>query len=133
MNKILGGRKLFFSEAVEVLQAHLRANLRLPCEVRGSEDFQWEERYVIGGLSPGEYRRLKKTQPSYTDRMQLLDVGGEDRSGWMMFEDDIPAHVRRISDGKLFILGLAELKATDRKSPNYQLLDDYAVWFVNSR
>jgi hypothetical protein len=51
----------------------------------------------------------------------------------MMFDEDIAAHVRRISDGKKFVLGLAELEATDKKSPNFQLLDDYAVWFVNNR
>ena len=52
----------------------------------------------------------------------------------MMFRcDDIAACVRRNSDGKEFVLGLAELKATDRKSRNYQLLDDYAVWFANNR
>jgi len=28
---------------------------------------------------------------------------------------------------------LAELRVTDRKSPNFQLLDDYAVWLVNNR
>jgi hypothetical protein len=50
-----------------------------------------------------------------------------------MFDEDIAARVRRISDGKTFVLGLAELKATDRKSKNYRLIDDYAIWFVNSR
>ena len=47
--------------------------------------------------------------------------------------EDIGAHVRRKSDGKEFWLGLAELKAVDKKSANHQLLDDYAVWFVNNR
>jgi len=57
-----------------------------------------------------------------------------DESQWAMcFEDDIGAYVRRISDGKKFLLGLSELKATDKKSKSYQLLDDYSVWFVNDR
>jgi hypothetical protein len=38
-----------------------------------------------------------------------------------------------ISDKKKFVLPLADLKSTDRKSKNYQLLDDYSVWFVNNR
>jgi hypothetical protein len=55
-------------------------------------------------------------------------------SEWMMFGgEDIAAHVRRKSDGKEFGLGLAELEAVNKKSRNYQLLDDYAVWFVNNR
>jgi len=53
---------------------------------------------------------------------------------WMMFySEDVAAHVRRRSDGKEFYLGLAEIKAVDKKSINYQLIDDYAVWLVNNR
>ena len=26
---------------------HLKANLQLPCEVTGTEDFRWEEPYVL--------------------------------------------------------------------------------------
>jgi len=47
--------------------------------------------------------------------------------------DGIFVYVQRISDKKKFVLPLADLKATDRKSKNYQLLDDYSVWFVNNR
>jgi len=28
---------------------------------------------------------------------------------------------------------LSVLKATDKKSDNYRLLDDYGVWFMNNR
>jgi hypothetical protein len=80
-----------------------------------------------------EYKRLKKTQPSYTDKYELLDIKRGWRSEWMMFEEDIVAHVRRKSDGEEFDLGLAELRATDKKSSNFQLVDDYAVWLVNNR
>ena len=45
----------------------------------------------------------------------------------------IVARVRRKSDGKEFDLGLAELQVTDKKSPNFRLVDDYAVWLVNNR
>jgi hypothetical protein len=50
-----------------------------------------------------------------------------------MFDEDIVAHVRRKSDGKEFDLGLAELQVTDKKSSNFQPIDDYAVWLVNNR
>ena len=48
-------------------------------------------------------------------------------------DEDIGGRVRRRSDNREFWLGLSELEATDKKSKNYQLLDDYSVWFVNSR
>ena len=120
-------------EALEVFFEHLKANLQLPCDVTGSEDFDWEEPYVFGGWSETEYKRLKKTQPSYADEYELLELEQGWRSEWMMFDEDIVAHVKRKSDGKEFALGLAELKATDKKSRNFQLIDDYAVWLVNNR
>ena len=133
VNAIIADPDCDRDKAIDRLLEHLKANLQMPCEVTGIEDFGWEEPYVIGGWSPSEYKRLKKAQPSYRDRYQLLSLT-RDTSEWMMFGyEDIAARVRRNSDGKLFTLGLAELKATDPKSPNYRLLDDYAVWFVNSR
>ena len=51
----------------------------------------------------------------------------------MLFDEDIVAHVRRNGDGKEFDLGLAELRVTSKKSLNFQLLDDYAVWLCNNR
>ncbi len=50
----------------------------------------------------------------------------------MLYEGDICAHARRISDGKIFSLGLAELQATDTDSPDYRLLADYRNWFMNT-
>jgi len=120
-------------DTLNVLFEHLKANLQLPCEVTGTEDFRWEEPYVLGGWSQQEYKRLKKTQPSYTDNYDLLDIEQGWRSEWMMFDEDIVAKVRRKSDGKEFDIGLAELRVTDKKSPSFQLVDDYAVWLVNNR
>ena len=40
-------------------------------------------------------------------------------------------NVKRLSDKKEFILELDYLKAVDKKSKNYKLLDDYSVWYVN--
>ncbi|MFC1603586.1 hypothetical protein ACFL5F_01040 [Planctomycetota bacterium] len=127
-------KDLDFDEAVKVFYEYLMSNLSLPCEVTGIEDFRWEEIYVFGPGDEEEYDRLKKTQPSYTDQYELLGIDCKAESGWMLFwGEDIGADVRRISDSKKFWLGLSELKATDKKSKNYQLLDDYSVWFVNNR
>jgi len=123
-----------FDETIDIFFEYLKANLSLPCEVTGIEDFRWEEIYVFGPGDQAEYDHLKQTQPSYTDHYELLGIDREGASEWMMFwEEDIGAHVRRISDGKKFLLGLSEVKAIDKQSENYQLLDDYSVWFVNNR
>ncbi len=123
-----------FSASAGRFYEHLRAHLLLPAEVKGGEDFRWEEPYVFGARSKQEYQQLKKTQPSYRDRYQLLRIERGVVSEWMLYAgEDIAAHVRRVSDDKEFCLGLAELEATDKRAPNYQLLHDYAVWFVNNR
>jgi len=125
---------LSFDKTIDIFYEYLKTNLLLPCKVTGIEDFRWEEIYVIGPGDKEEYDNLKKTRPSYTDHYDLLGIDRKGKSGWMLFwEDDIGAIVRRISDGKEFLLGLSELKATDKKSKNYELLDDYSVWFVNNR
>jgi hypothetical protein len=131
---ILGDREdLDREEALKVYCEHLKNSLRLPCEVTGMEDFRWEERYVFGFGDRGEYEELKKTRPSYRDTYDLLAVDRKWHTDWMIFSEDIGAHVRRQSDGREFTLGLAELEATNRESENHQLIEDYASWFVNSR
>ena len=47
--------------------------------------------------------------------------------------EDIAARVRHVCDDRKFNLGLSEFEATDEKSKNYQLLDNYSIWFVNNR
>ena len=46
-------------DALKAFFKHLKSNLQLPCEVTGTEDFRWEEPYVIGGWSQQEYERIK--------------------------------------------------------------------------
>lgn len=121
-----------FDESIDAFYKYLKANLSFPCEVTGIEDFEWEEYYLLGGGDKAEYERLKKERPSYRDRYQLLNVHHSDESEWAMGNGDLVASVRRNSDKKKFVLGLSELKATDKKSKNYELLDDYSVWFVNN-
>ncbi len=123
-----------FEEAIERFYQHITASLQLPCDVRGIEDFDWEEYYVFGPGDTSEYQRLCKTQPSSEDTFELIAIEKHIFSEWMMFGDeDLAARVRRKSDGVEFYLGLAEIEAVKRNSLNYQLLDDYAVWFVNNR
>jgi len=128
------GESETLEEQMAAYYEHLRQSLELPCDVRGIEDFRWEEPYVLGGWSQKEYKRLKKTQPSYRDRFELLEIKDGVWSEWMLFGgDDIGARCRRRLDGKEFWLGLAELEAVKKDTPNAELLDDFAVFFVNSR
>ncbi|MEW6730616.1 MAG: SEC-C metal-binding domain-containing protein [Acidobacteriota bacterium] len=126
---ILGTKRLDVTKkTIKTYLTYLKQNITLPCELTGIEDFDWEERYVFGYGSKKEYEELKKTHPSYTDEYNLLS-----------FQDDIDVDtgilvkVQRISDKKQFTLPLADLEATNEQSHNYQLLDDYSVWFVNYR
>ena len=126
---ILGTKKLDVTrKTLKTYLEYLKNHVEMPCQLTGIEDFEWEESYVFGFGSKKEYEELKKTQPSYTDKFSLISFIG-DVDEWY----GLLVRVQCISDKKKFVLPLADLKSTDRKSKNYQLLDDYSVWFVNNR
>jgi len=105
-------------------RAYLKKHLTLPVRVTGIEDFPWEEPYVMAGWDQDEYEELKKTNPSYTDKFDLLDILNPD-------SDDLLAVIKRVSDGQTFQMELSWLRSVDRELPAYQMLHDYSVWFVN--
>lgn len=116
-------------DALRRFLGYLKKNLRFPCLLTGIEDFKWEEYYIIGPGSKEEHERLRKANPSYMDAFELLSFDEE-----VDVDNGIFVRVRRTSDKKKFVLPLAELKATIAKqSKNYQLLDDFSVWFWNYR
>jgi hypothetical protein len=115
-------------ETLSQYRDYLQQQLELPCLLTGIEDFDWEEKYFFGVGSKQEHERLRKTKPSYLDTYEFLHI--EERiDGWR----GLLVAVRRLEDGKTFVLPLADLKATDQQSLNYQRLHDYSVWFVNWR
>lgn len=126
---ILGTKNLDVTEAkLAIYLQYLKEHLEFPVQLTGIEDFDWEEYYVLGPGSKKEYEQLKKTRPSYTDTFKLL--------GFEEMIDEwtgILVKVERVSDRKRFTLPLADLEVTDKKAKNYELIDDYAVWFVNNR
>jgi len=131
---VIGDEDVEGDEAYRRWYEYLSSRLVLPCDVTGIEDFQWEEFYVIGPGDKAEYKRLRKNQPSYQDVFELTSVSLDSESRWCTFPDELlKAHVRRKTDGKRFVLGLSDLKATSKGSEAYRLLHDYAVWLVNYR
>jgi hypothetical protein len=127
---ILGTKKLNVTrKALSTYLKYLKNHVEIPCQLTGIEDFEWEGRYIFGFGSKKEYEKLKKTQPSYKDKFILIKFVDEIDD----YYNGIFVHVQRVSDKRKFALPLADLKSTDRRSKNYQLLDDYSVWFVNNR
>jgi len=101
-------------ESLKMYRSYLQENIVIPCELTGIEDFRWEEFYVLGPGDKKEYEELKKTRPSYQDVYKFISFDDqiEDMEGLMV-------KVKRISDRKQFVLPLADMKTTDKKSPNY--------------
>jgi len=125
----LGTKNLAVTKAkLKTYLRYLKGHLEFPVKVKGIEDFEWEEYYVFGPGSEREYEQLKKTNPSYTDTFNLVGLV-EEVEDW----EGILAKLVRLSDKKRFTLPLADLRATDKSSKNYELLDDYSLWFVNNR
>ena len=118
-------------ETLAIYLAYLKQHLEVPCQLTGIESlgcFAWEASYIFGRRRPKEYAQRKKQQPSYTDTYAFLSF--EDAYDPY---DGLAVKVKRVSDGQRFVLPLANLKALEKPSNNDQLLDDYAVWFVNGR
>jgi hypothetical protein len=115
-------------DALKTYLQYIKDNLDDACEITGIEDFEWEEYYFFGPGSKKEHEKLRKTRPSFMDRYKIIAFDNEPDEDY-----GILVNLRRISDGKKFTLPLADLKATDKKNPSYQMLDDYSVWFVNWR
>jgi hypothetical protein len=115
-------------KTLKIYLKHLRKSAEFPCILTGSEDFEWEEFYIIGPGSKKEHEQLRKTNASYLDTFELIDFV-LDPDG----DEGIHAEVRRLSDKKIFTLPLDYLKVKPRKSNNFSLVDDYGVWFVNCR
>ncbi len=105
---------------------YLQKNLQKPILLTGAEDFPWEEKYILGGWSKKEYEKLKKTQPSYTDKFEFIELSED-----LDEKYGIIAKVKRTTDKKLFMLPLWDLKCVDRSSKNYELISDYAFWMTN--
>ncbi len=105
---------------------YLKKNITKPCILVGIEDFDWEEPYITGSMKRDKYEELHKINPSYTDEMELIDFEEVDDE-----DDDIYVKVQRISDEQIFSMALSELEPKDKKSKNYEILDDFAIWIVN--
>jgi hypothetical protein len=116
------------TETLKRYLAYLKQHLEFPCQVTGIESFAWEESYLYEDGSTKEHERLRKTRPSCLDRYELLSFDDD-----VDPEDGIVVNVKRLSDKKTFVLPLATLEATKRKSVHYQWLHDYAVWFTTWR
>jgi hypothetical protein len=128
-------------EIPEVSEEHLEHYLKwlndkltLPCLLTGIESmgyFGWEERYAFGYGSPKEYENTRRKRGSYKENYELKTLDKAEIGG--AWDWDILASVVRVSDKKRFTIPLSELQAVDESSENYQLLNDYTVWYVNWR
>ena len=118
-------------ETLAIYLDYLKQHLEVPCQLTGIESlgcFAWEASYIFGRRRPKEYAQRKQHQPSYTDTYAFLSFA-EEYDAYA----GLAVKVKRVADSKRFVLPLAPLKATEKPSNNAQLLDDYAVWFVNGR
>ncbi|MFK7906074.1 MAG: hypothetical protein AB8B69_13155 [Chitinophagales bacterium] len=112
-------------ERLETYRNFLLKELSEPVILTGIEDFPWEERFIFGFGDDDEYEELKKTNPSYTDTFQLIEILKPVR-----YSNDLRAKVKRESDEKVFHINLSNLEAIDNSS-NYAILNDFSIWVVN--
>ena len=94
---ILGRKKLDVTrKTLSTYLKYLKNHVEIPCQLTGIEDFEWEERYVFGFGSKKEYEELKKTQPSYKDKFNLINFIDDIDDEY----DGIFVNVQCVSDGE---------------------------------
>ena len=127
LEEVLGTTNLEVNQSnLKKYLKYLKQNMTIPCLVTGIEEFEWEEYYTIGPGSKKEYQKLKKKQPSYTDKFNLLKLDNQ-----LDVEDGILAVLERNKDNLKFTLPLADLEAVVEDSVNAELLEHYTMWFYN--
>ena len=129
IRQILDSEDLSITEETQnKFYKYLQEHIKYPCIVTGTEDFSWEEPYLLGIFDDREYQKLKKTKPSYTDRYYL--------KGPVKIIDELYGiifRVKRISDNRLFELPLWDLETADKQDSSTSLLKAYSFWMTNYR
>lgn len=113
-------------EKQNVYLDYLQSNIQKRIILTGREDFTWEEKYLFGGWSKKEYEELKKTQASYTDKFEFIELLEDIDEMYGLL-----AKVKRVTDKKQFILPLWDLKCINKNSKTYKLISDYSFWMTN--
>ena len=92
----------------------------------GAEVFRWEEYYIFGPGSKKEYEDKKKKNLSSDDLFSLIGITED-------FIDDVDPviKVRRLTDKKLFYIGLSWVTTKEENNPMHILLEDFSTWVVN--
>jgi hypothetical protein len=114
-------------ETLAYYKAYLITQLGFPVRLTGVEDFDWEEFYIMGPGDKCEYEELKLTRASYRDIFNMTSIDSNYDAFRGLF-----ARVTRLRDKKKFRIPLMDLKAVDKNSAEWQFLDDYSVWCINS-
>lgn len=104
---------------------YLKQNIQTPCHLTGREDCEWEDEDFFKPGNDKESKKQKKARPSHRDIFKLVSFESVAEE-----EEGIIVNVQRLTDKKKFMLPLVDLKATEENSPNFQLVNDYATWFV---
>ncbi len=126
INKILGKNCERNNKNALKFLVYLENAVETPCHLTGIEAFPWEEPYLSGGWDKLEYQEFINDNPSFMDQFQLIALLPQNAE-----KDDIKAKVRRLSDQKIFEIELSRLECTDFNNENYQMINDYTVWYAN--
>lgn len=106
---------------------YLKKNLKMPCLVTGI-DVQDEED------SPEVDRSKKKGNVSVTmlgedDVYNIVEFNNHLHDLYGILVEVEPARVKRGKNKQRLTVPLAQLEVFDPVSPNYELLDNYSIWF----
>lgn len=105
--------------------AYLERHLGSPLRVQASEEFDWEEPYLVPGSDSDEYRKLRTNQPSHLDVFLLTAIPKTPDAA-----SGLIAQVTREGDDKQFVVPLHLFEAVDPTSADFEVLKEYTIWFL---
>jgi len=126
VQKILGPEYWRNKESARIYLDFLRKKVKFPCRVTIIEEYPLEELYSIGGLNKEEYERIIKGDLPFAIIYELIELFERESA-----DDDIYAKLKRLTDLKIFEIGLSWLECLDTADENHQLIKDYVIWFSN--
>lgn len=114
IREIFGDREMKVArENLGIYLEYLKQNVKFPCQLRGTEDFDWEEFYTSN--LGNKHKQLHKGRPSPRDTFKLISFNQD------LDEDQgILVNIQR-GDRKRFTAPLIALEAIHEESKNYEL------------
>lgn len=130
MEQILGTKNIQVNQTnLKKYLTYLKKNLKLPCLVTGLDDIVLDEEDYQEFNQSKKKRDIFLTQPVEDETYKILGFNNylDEKFGILVEVERSPE--KRAKDRPRFTVPLAQLEGYDPTSEDYELLENYSIWF----